>query len=518
MTFTFRKSTMRLFVVMLFIFLTLSGLAFSVYLIYYGAHTLYTYLLASLFIMLSLVSGFFNIFIAYSYYRSSFYNEYLEGIKRYLKPLAEHPTVAVVMPVYNEDAVTVKRNMSRLKAMKYPKSRIHFYLLDDSTDEGIRAELNAFADSEGIVYLHRNDRGGFKAGALNNMLKHSSDEYIALFDYDEYLTNPNFLEDLLPYFEDKKLSYIQTEKRYFKGSFFSDTVDLFDAFFFRFVQPSRALNNTAIFAGSCGLIRRSALDRIGGFPEYIIEDTFFSLESDMHNYTSIYLPKVYAYGKPITTFTGLVKQQWRYNYGDTQFMLYYFNRMNGQNSRKQTIMSKIDYITHGMGLNYVSVILIMFTLMSVLIIFSVTPSAHVTVSQLLQAKYITLTMEILGISTFAISIIAPMVLTKIHFKSVRKGFMVFMLNFSLSFIRTKAAFAASANRPPSSGWSKGEKNVVGNRTLHTLKNTLTETAFSSSLLVLGFLALVVNNVFGAIWLIWYALLYSSTFILLYKYG
>jgi cellulose synthase (UDP-forming) len=89
------------------------------------------------------------------------------------------------------------------------------------------------------------------------------------------------------------------------------------------VQPSRALNNTAIFAGSCGLIRRSALDKIGGFPEYIIEDTFFSFESDMHNYTSIYIPKVYAYGKPITTFTELVKQQWRYNYGDTQFMMYY---------------------------------------------------------------------------------------------------------------------------------------------------------------------------------------------------
>ncbi len=518
MVVTLKKSTLRLFVVFLFVFLTLSGLLFSFYLIYYGAHGLYTYVLASLFIVLSLVSGFFNIFIAYSYYRSSFYSEYLEGIKRYLKPIRQHPSVAVVMPVYNEDAQTVKRNMLRLRSMKYPKSMLHFYLLDDSTRPEIRDDLRSFAASQGITYLHRDERSGFKAGALNNMLKHSKEQYIALFDYDEYLTNPNFLEDLLPYFDDKKLSYIQTEKRYFKGTFFSDTVDLFDAFFFMFVQPSRALNNTAIFAGSCGLIRRSALDRIGGFPEYIIEDTFFSLESDMHNYTSIYLPKVYAYGKPITTFTDLVKQQWRYNYGDTQFMLYYMNRMKDPNAKKQTLMSKIDYITHGLGMNYVSVILIMFTLMSVLIIFAAVPPAQVTVKQLLQARYITTAMEILGISTFLMSIIAPMVLTKIHFKSIRKGFMVFMLNFSLSFIRTKAAIAASTNSSPRAGWAKGDSNKIENRALHTLRSTLTETAFSSSLLLLGLFAFILNNVYGAVWLLWYAILYSSTFILFYKYG
>ncbi len=515
---TLKKSTMRLLVVLLFVFLTLSGLVFSLYLIYFGAHTIYNYALAGLFIALSLVSGFFNIFIAYSYYRSSFYNEYLEGIKRYLKPLARHPSVAVVMPVYNEDAKTVKRNMLRLRSLKYPGTLLHFYLLDDSTRQEIRDELSSFAASEGITYLHRDDRKGFKAGALNNMLKHSKEEYIALFDYDEYLTNTAFLEDLLPYFDDKKLSYIQTEKRYFKGTFFSDTVDLFDAFFFSFVQPSRALNNTAIFAGSCGLIRRSALDRIGGFPEYIIEDTFFSLESDMHNYTSIYLPKVYAYGKPITTFTDLVKQQWRYNYGDTQFMLYYMNRMKDPSIKKQPLMSKIDYVTHGLGMNYVSIILIMFTIMSVLIIFSAVSPSQVTVRELVQAKYITTAMEILGISTFVMSILAPMALTKIHFKSMRKGFMVFMLNFSLSFVRTKAAIAASTNSNPRAGWAKGEESNMKNKIVHTLKTTMTETAFSSSLLVLGLFAFLLNNIYGAVWLLWYALLYSSTFVLFYKYG
>lgn len=514
----FKKSTLRLFVVSLFVILTISGLVFSLYLIYYGAHDIYTYILAGLFITLSLVSGFFNIFIAYSYYRSSFYNEYLEGIKRYLKPLTEYPTVAIAMPVFNEDVNIVKRNMLKLSTMKYPKDRMRLYLLDDSTLPEMNDDLRSFAKSNGIVYLHRDERSGFKAGALNNMLKHSKEDYVALFDYDEYLTNQNFLLDLLPYFEDKKLSYIQTEKRYFKGTFFSDTVDLFDAFFFKFVQPSRALNNTAIFAGSCGIIKRSALDKIGGFPEYIIEDTFFSFESDMHNYTSIYLPKVYAYGKPITTFTELVKQQWRYNYGDTQFVMYYLKRMNSPSIKNRPLLSKIDYITHGLGMNYVSIILISFTMLSVLVIFAAVSPSQVTINQLLQAKYITTTMEILGISTFVVSIIAPMILTKIHFKSLRKGFMVFMLNFGLSFVRARAAIAAYRNAYPSSGWQKDPKPTAAGMAMQTIRNSFSEISFSSVLLVLSVFALIVNNIYGAAWLVWYGLLYASTFILFYKYG
>ncbi len=513
-----KNSTIALLVVMLFIFLSISGIAFSMYLIYFGAHSVYVYALATVFLILSAVSGFFNVFTAYSYYRSSFYYEYLEKVSSGIKPLSSYPTVAIAMPVYNEDVDTVKENLLRLKSLNYPEKKLSFYLLDDSTAQDTRSSLKRFSKENGIRYMHRDNRKGFKAGALNNLARRMKEEFLAIFDYDEYITNADFLMDTLPYFKDRSLSYVQTEKRYFKGSFFSDTVDLFDAFFFKFIQPSRALNNTAIFAGSCGIIRSSALRKIGGFPEYIIEDTFFSFESDMHNFKSLYLPRVYAYGKPIETFTDLVKQQWRYNYGDTQFLMYFVNRLRQKGTKKQSLMSTIDYITHGLGMNYISIVLILFTLVSIFIIFSATSPANVTIIQLIQAQYITTTIEILGISTFIISILAPIIITKIHFKSVRKGFMVFMLNFSLSFIRTKAAIAASLNRYPSSGWSKGDVQGGAGKAAHTLRSTFSESVFSSALFVLGALALIINNIYGAVWLIWYAALYASTFIFFYKYG
>lgn len=514
-----KKSTARLLVVLLFAMLTISGITFSLYLIYFGAHTTYTYAVALTFLVLSALSGFFNTFTAYSYYRSAFYDEYITRISSQVKPLKTFPTVAIAMPVFNEKTDMVEKNLLRLKEMNYPKDKFRIYLLDDSTKQETRKELSEFAKRNEIVYMHRTDRRGFKAGALNNMLKRSKEEFVAIFDYDEYVTNTNFLTDTLPYFQNLDISYLQTEKRYFKGTFFSDTVDLFDAFFFKFIQPSRALNNTAIFAGSCGIIRRSSIDAIGGFPEYIIEDTFFSYESDLHSFKSIYLPKVYAYGTPILTFTGLVKQQWRYNYGDTQFLLYFLRRSRDKGVRKQSLMSNIDYITHGFGLNYVSLLLILFTIVSIFVIFGAKSPSSVTITQLIQAQYITTTIEILGISSFLISIVAPVVLTKMHFKSLRKGFMVFMLNFSLSFVRTKAAIAASLGMYPSGGWSKGDNHSKGDsKTIRVLRRTFSETAFSSILFVLGAFAFVLNNVYGAVWLIWYAGLYLSTFIFFYKYG
>ncbi|MCL5100472.1 MAG: glycosyltransferase [Candidatus Marsarchaeota archaeon] len=506
----------RLLSVAIFIVLTSVGLVFSSWFIYSAGST-YMFLLALCFMALTLVSGFFNIFTSYSYYRSYFYTDYINKISSRLKPLLKFPTVAIAVPVYNEDPKFVKKNMLRLKDLEYPKDKIVYYLLDDSTDKSIRSELEKFSALNGIRYIHRNNRKGFKAGALNNMLKNSKEEFIAIFDYDEYITNTKFLMDLLPYFQDKKLSYLQTEKRYFKNSFFSDTIDLFDAFFFKFIQPARALNNTAIFAGSCGILRKSYLQKIGGFPEYIIEDTFFSFESDMHGYKSLFIPKVYAHGKPINRFTELVKQQWRYNYGDTQFVGYFFKR--SKNNRKNlSPLSRIDYMTHGFGLNYISIVLLLFTMLSILIVFGQLSGQVFSVKNILNSSNIGFDLEILGISAFALSIVAPAILTKMYFKSLRKGLMIFLLNFSLAFIRTKAAVAAVLNMKGKTMWSGRKMNINDRQFTYSLKNSMMEVSFSIVLFAFSAIAMGIDNMYGAMWLLWYGILYISTFFLFYKYG
>ena len=507
---------LRIFTVLLFAALTVGGAAFAVYMLATST-SVSMLLLAIVFLLMALVSGFFNVTSAMLYYRSYFYYRHIKEISDGLTPLRNFPTVAVVVPVYNESTEMVKRNMLQLKSMDYPKSKMCFYILDDSTNTRTTEELRDFSESNGIVLIHRENRSGFKAGAFNNMLKYSREEFVAIFDADEYLTNRSFLKALIPYFSDKQMAYVQTRKSSFNGTFFSNSVKLFDDFFFTFIQPARAFNNTAIFAGSCGVIRRSALDKVGGFPEYVVEDTFFSFEADINNYKGLYIPKIYAYGMPITTFTALARQQWRYNYGDTQFLRYFINKLISKKVKLRSRISKVDYVAHGFGLNYLSVMLVLSTIAAVLIVFSNFSFAHMSLPQLLMASTMQQSVELLGFTTFILSLFVPVILTKVYFKSISRGIMVFVLNFALAIVRFKAAIAAVFGVDPAMHWHR-----VKERSKHSasfsLFNTPAEICFASAMLGAGYVAFYFNNIAGSLWLAWYGVMYLATTLLIYKYG
>ena len=137
--------------------LTIFGIAFSIYLLY-NSTNIYLYLIAIVFLLLSSISGFFNIFSSYSYYRSNFYAKKIDAIRKSLKPLDYTPKVAVVVPVYNEDPVMVKNNFLKLLKMDYEKGNLSYYLLDDSDKKYINDFLRNFCASAGIRYIHRKTR------------------------------------------------------------------------------------------------------------------------------------------------------------------------------------------------------------------------------------------------------------------------------------------------------------------------------------------------------------------------
>ena len=512
---TRKDSYMRIVAVSLFVILAVAGMAFSIYIIAV-ATTIYMVALGIFLLVLSTVSGLFNIFAAILYYRSYYYGTYIGRLRSKLKPMLKFPSVAVAMTVYNEDPNLVKKNFARLMKLKYRRNRVKYYLLDDSTKQEIRSDLESFCGSVGAIYMHRSDRKGFKAGNLNNMLRQCKEEFIAIFDYDEYLVNTDFLLDTIPFFQDERVGYVQTEKQNADGNFFSDSVKLFDGFFFKFIQPARALDNTAIFAGSCGVIRKKTLEDVGGFPEYVIEDTFFSFESDLHNYKGLYLPKVYAYGEPITTFTALVKQQWRYNYGDTQFILY-FLRNKPKDIKRGSKLWSIDYLTHGFGLNYLSVMLLLFTLASIMIVFSNLPFTHLSIFQFADLGSMAFYLETVGAMAFVLSFMVPIILTKMYFKSTRKGIMIFVLNFALIIARTKAFISALLKIDPSGTW-KRSMSMRRFDLLGAIRNTKYELSFSGVLFIFGYLAAVSNNISGGIWLLFYGLLYLCATVMAYAYG
>lgn len=124
----------------------------------------------------------------------------------------ELPSLTIQLPIYNERFV-IERLLDSIERLNYPKSRLEIQVLDDSTDDTKTIAANKVEELKNlgfnIQHIHRSNREGYKAGALQNGLINSSGEYLAIFDAD-FVPHPDFLINTLPYFTDKQTGMVQT--------------------------------------------------------------------------------------------------------------------------------------------------------------------------------------------------------------------------------------------------------------------------------------------------------------------
>src|SRR5579872_1258592 len=121
------------------------------------------------------------------------------------QPVTTWPRVTVQLPIYNERYV-IERLVEAVARFDYPRELLDVQVLDDSTDETCQVardcvERHALQGMP-IEYIHRANRSGYKAGALENGLKTSRGEFVAIFDAD-FIPEPDFLRRTIPYFQDK---------------------------------------------------------------------------------------------------------------------------------------------------------------------------------------------------------------------------------------------------------------------------------------------------------------------------
>src|SRR6476646_2571685 len=126
-------------------------------------------------------------------------------------PLDPLPVVTIQLPLYNEMYVA-DRLINAVCRIEYPRDLLEIQVLDDSTDETRTIAESAVrrfaAQGFDIRYLHRADRAGYKAGALEAGLKVARGEFVAIFDAD-FIPRPDFLTQLLPYFANPKVAMVQ---------------------------------------------------------------------------------------------------------------------------------------------------------------------------------------------------------------------------------------------------------------------------------------------------------------------
>jgi cellulose synthase/poly-beta-1,6-N-acetylglucosamine synthase-like glycosyltransferase len=209
------------------------------------------------------------------------------------------PKVTIQLPIYNERYV-VERLIDCIARFDYPRELLEVQVLDDSTDESQEVARSCVERYRAlgfpIRYLHRDDRTGFKAGALAYGLESATGEFISIFDAD-FLPSPDFLRRTLPYFStDPKIAMIQARWTYLNRDYSALTeVEsiLLDG---HFVIEHGARSRSGVFFnfnGTAGVWRRSAIDDAGGWQhDTLTEDTDLSYRAQLRGWHFIYLPGV----------------------------------------------------------------------------------------------------------------------------------------------------------------------------------------------------------------------------------
>ena len=252
---------------------------------------------------------------------------YLKHARKRPEPLSrfeELPVVTVQLPVFNEMHV-VDRLLNAVAALDYPKDKLQIQLLDDSTDqtvdicrEGIDRLKALGFDAD---HIHRSDRTGFKAGALENGTRTAKGEFLLILDAD-FVPNPDLLQKTIHFFSDEKIGLIQTRWGHLNRCY--NVLTRIQAMF---LDGHMELEQTArnrsgrffTFNGTGGIWRKSCITDAGGWEhDTLTEDMDLSYRAQLKGWRFIFLNDVETPAELPIDMDGFKSQQHRWTKGSIQ--------------------------------------------------------------------------------------------------------------------------------------------------------------------------------------------------------
>jgi|TARA_Y100000310_G_scaffold345860_1_gene471642 cellulose synthase/poly-beta-1,6-N-acetylglucosamine synthase-like glycosyltransferase len=249
-------------------------------------------------------------------------NIFLDKKKEKFRELKELPFITVQVPTYNDPIA--ERCIRHCMEFDYPKNKYEILIADDSTSIDTQNLLAKFADDdpEFIKYFHRDNRQGFKAGALKNSMKFAKGEFIVIFDAD-WIPGKSFLKKIVRPFSDPKVAIVQTRQGFYNKH--SNLITRFASYlmmiYHTVVMPINNRINCVFFCGTAGAIRKSTFEKIGGWNlNSITEDSDLSVNLLLKGYKTIYLDFETPSEVP-ATFESFIKQQMRWCYGNTRVFI-----------------------------------------------------------------------------------------------------------------------------------------------------------------------------------------------------
>jgi cellulose synthase (UDP-forming) len=233
------------------------------------------------------------------------------------------PTVDVLIPTYNEPLDVVRYAVLAAQAIEWPAHKIMVSILDD----GERDEFQNFAVSVGVNYIARTEHSGAKAGNINNALEQTTGEYVIIFDCD-HIPTAAFAKSTIGWFlRDAELGLLQTPHHFYSPDPFERNLQQFRKIpnegnlFYGIVQDANDLWNATFFCGSCAVLRRTALEEVGGIAqETVTEDAHTSLRLQRRGWNTAYINVPMAAGLATETLSAHVSQRIRWARGMAQIL------------------------------------------------------------------------------------------------------------------------------------------------------------------------------------------------------
>ncbi|CAN5198967.1 hypothetical protein BH11PAT1_BH11PAT1_4210 [soil metagenome] len=259
---------------------------------------------------------------------------------RYIKPLKD-ATVDVLIPTYNEPIEIVR--LTTENALKIKGVQKVFVL-----DDGNRPSVKKMAQELGAEYAARTTNEHAKAGNMNNGLKYSTSEYLIMLDAD-HVPQSNFITRTLGYFIDSNLALVQTPQSFYNMKSIQHMPTPSDpdwneqTMFYESIQPAKNVFNAAFFVGTSAILRRAAIDSVGGFATgTAAEDIHTSIRIHNKGWKTIFINEKLAYGLAPEDLKEYHKQRVRWGAGSLGLL--FRSSDSPLRLKNLTFMQRISYL------------------------------------------------------------------------------------------------------------------------------------------------------------------------------
>jgi cellulose synthase (UDP-forming) len=256
------------------------------------------------------------------------------------------PSVDIFIPTYNEPAFILRRTVIGCQALDYANKKI--YLLDDTK----RPEIKSLAKKLGCEYLTRPDNSHAKAGNINHATARTNGELIVVFDAD-FIPTTNFLTRTVGFFQNPEIALVQTPQSFYNHDPIARNLGLENILtseeevFYRQIETIKDGADSLICSGTSFAVRRSALEKAGGFvTDSICEDYFTGIRLSAIGGKLVYLNEKLSAGLAAENISAHLNQRLRWARGTLQAFFIDANPLTIRGLRLVQRLSHLEGLLH----------------------------------------------------------------------------------------------------------------------------------------------------------------------------